>query len=194
MLYIFAISDAPWVKAGWTNHSSPWHRVLRGLWSNVHPLERCGKLGYGGIELLALFEGDLALEQALHRALPADSFEFWRRDRVPELLAALAELGAVALPLPPKPEWTEPADAARRPCCGGPSYPCFVCDQVFGTWYHLKQHKAGVHNGRAVECVGCGKQIQHVRNLKAHRKVVAAGLGRGCKLLQRVEDASSKVS
>ena len=179
MLYIFSNAGAEeWVKFGFTGHFNPWHRVLfRGLWLNAHPVELCGKLGYGGVELLALFEGDLALEKALQLRLPPDSFEFWKRARLPELLTALAEMGAVPLPLPPKPLSGE-SEEPRRPCCGGKVFGCFDCPRSFATWQHLRQHKA-VHSGKAVECVRCGKTIQHVRNLKAHRKVRRGSLGEG---------------
>ena len=170
MLYVFAIGAEPWVKFGYTNHPNPWRRVIRGFWSNAHPPEVCGHLGYGDLELLALFEGGLAEEQALQHHVPADFFEFCRRSRLPLILAALGEMGVAALPLEPKPDWTEPTPT-RRPCCGGKQYRCARCPATFATCAHLKQHVRDKHINQDVRtcCPKCGKGVKHARNLKAHQ-------------------------
>ena len=134
----------------------------------------CGCLGYGDLKLLALFEGGLAEEQALQHRVPADSFEFWRRSRLPLILATLGEMGVAVLPLEPKPNWTEPTPT-RRPCCGGKQYRCARCPATFATCAHLKQHVRDKHINQDVRtcCPKCGKGVKHARNLKAHFKTKA---------------------
>ena len=169
MLYVFSLPGGAWVKIGFTTG-----RVrMRGFWMNAHPPEVCGRLGFDGLVLLALFQGGLALERLVQSRFPADSYEFWHSVRLPGILEMLRS-EAVEIPAgnwPPRPEGAECAD--RRPCCGGRAYDCFDCARVFATWAHLKQHKADVHSGKGkpVECLSCMKVIKQARNMKAHQKI-----------------------
>ena len=56
MLYVFKVLDTPFVKMGFTD-SCPYRRIAVGFWSNLHPAECCGKLGWSNLHLLALFKG-----------------------------------------------------------------------------------------------------------------------------------------
>ena len=172
MLYVFAISGAPWLKVGITSQPSAWDRVRRGFWTNAHPAEVCGKLGFDGLVLLALFQGGLALERLVQSRFPADSYEFWHSVRLPGILEMLRS-EAVEIPAgnwPPRPEGAECAD--HRPCCGGRAYDCFDCARVFATWSQLKQHRAGAHSKLPkVPCPSCGGLVKHARNMKAHQKI-----------------------
>jgi hypothetical protein len=69
MLYVFKVIGAPYIKVGYTS-CCPWRRIASGFWSNVHPSECCGKLGWKDLELLAVFPGSLKDEAALKSAIP----------------------------------------------------------------------------------------------------------------------------
>ena len=70
VLYIFGIRGAAFVKAGFTA-GCPWGRARDGFWRVVHPKACCNWLGWGDLELLDLYPGDLAVEAGsrewLHR-------------------------------------------------------------------------------------------------------------------------------
>jgi len=127
MLYVFKIVDTPFLKMGFTS-GCPWRRVTRGFWSNVHPSECCGKLGWHNLELLAVFKGSLADEAAVKRALPPVTGEFWAEEMAKPLLTLLGFLGE-NLPQPRTlrnlPRW-----AARRSDCHVAAAGCFIVGSV----------------------------------------------------------------
>jgi len=66
MLYLFKVRDAPYIKMGFTN-ACPWRRIATGFWSNLHPTDCCGKLGWEDLELVAVFPGTEEDEKALKK-------------------------------------------------------------------------------------------------------------------------------
>ena len=186
MLYVFAFGD-DWIKVGFTARC-PFQRRRLGFWHNVHPTELCGRLG--DCELLHLFECDEVpspsplcplyplvcfcclntcevTEKAMHAALIPDRGEFYRRDRLDEILSLLRmSLGTLPLPppLPPMPV----SSHKLRACCRGSSYAGFERDD------HHRRSLAT--RGKRAPCDKCGKMVS-IRDdkKKAHQE------GGGCR-------------
>ena len=155
MLYIFAFPG--YVKMGYTR-VGPYRRAEMGFWHNVHPSALCYRLDEW--TLLHLFEGDEAIEKALHAALVPDCGEFYKDSRLAEVLG-LMSLTLEALPLPAV-QLFERRVSARRPCCGG-DHSGFQRDD------HRRRSAATV--GRKAPCDRCGKRVSVRRDkLKAHQK------------------------
>ena len=77
MLYIFKVVDLSWFKFGFTDQKNPWNRIQTGFWTNVHPMELCGKLGAEQFQLIHLFEGDEKLERAIQSIFPPYVGKCW---------------------------------------------------------------------------------------------------------------------
>ena len=166
MLYVFKVLDTPFVKMGFTD-SCPYRRIAVGFWSNVHPAECCGKLGWSNLHLLALFKGTKEHEEAVKRAFPPTAGEFWPEDSLGQLISTLESL-TEACPLPERP--AEPPqverDVEQLPCCSGQVFQCFQCDKTFRRWRHLKQHRQS-HANIKDSCGRCGLKVLK-RNMKRH--------------------------
>jgi hypothetical protein len=168
MLYVFKVVGTPYVKMGYSN-GCPYRRIATGLWSNVHPTECCGKLGWSDLQLLALFNGTMGQEAAVKMVLPPIMGEFWADEMLTPLLLVLGFI-ADACPLPARPSL--PPDVGRNveklPCCSGEVLRCFLCNKTFSRWHHLQQHKQS-HAGIKEACNRCGKRVLK-RNMKRHEQ------------------------
>ena len=166
MLYLFKVRDLPFIKMGFTR-GCPYRRIATGFWSNLHPSDCCGKLGWDDLELIAVFPGSLEDESALKKTFPPTVGEFWPEDTVNALKGALAHLGD-ELPLPPRPPVPPDVDRCEEklPCCAGQTIQCFKCDKTFYRWHHLKQHLQS-HADVKDSCGACGLKVLK-RNLKRH--------------------------
>jgi hypothetical protein len=168
MLYVFKVVDTPYVKMGFSN-GCPYRRIALGLWSNVHPKECCGRLGWSDLQLLALFNGTVQQEAMVKMFLPPDVGEFWADEMLAPLLLVLGFM-AEALPLPPRP--LLPPEVHRNveklPCCSGEVLRCFICDKTFSRWHHLQQHRQS-HAGIKEACNRCGRKVLK-RNMKRHEQ------------------------
>ena len=155
VVYIFEFA-AGWIKMGWAARC-PYIRYDRGFWYNIHPEELCGRLDEA--RLIRLFEGDEAIEKALHAAMGPDVGEFYAPGRLAEVVGLL-ELALHPLPLPtPRPAVrTQPV--VKRVCCGGPGGP-------------RADHKARsvATKGQSAPCDRCGKIVSVRRDkLKQHQR------------------------
>lgn len=166
MLYLFKVREAPFVKMGFTS-SCPWRRIATGFWSNLHPTDCCGRLGWEDLELLALYPGTLEDEAAIKTTIPPSVGEFWPDSMVDVIKQALSNLGG-ELPLPPRPPTPPDVDrfTEKLPCCSGQTFKCFKCDKPFNRWHHLKQHLQS-HAAIKDSCGGCGLKVLK-RNIKRH--------------------------
>ena len=166
MLYLFKVVDTPFLKMGFTN-GCPWRRVATGFWSNVHPSECCGKLGWENLQLMAVTQGTLEQEAAIKQALPPSLGEFWPEEMAEQILRLMGD----PLPLPDKPPAPPEVDRSEEklPCCTGQSFSCFQCDKVFRRFHHLQQHLQS-HGQVKSACGRCGKGIIK-RNLKRHQQI-----------------------
>jgi hypothetical protein len=166
MLYLFKVHGLPFIKMGFTR-SCPWRRIATGFWSNLHPSECCGRLGWKDLELIAVFPGTLQDEAAIKKALPPTCGEFWPEEMAPPLKALLGFL-AGELPLPPRPAIPPEVQRCEEklPCCSGQTFRCFKCDKTFNRWHHLKQHLQS-HANTKDGCGHCGLKVLK-RNLKRH--------------------------
>ena len=135
----------------------------------VAVVRRCPRR-FDRLQLIATFEGDVALERVLHSLFPPDFAEFWKAGRLDGILAMLRLMTAERA-TSPKPPLTEPPGGTRRPCCGGRGYRCLRCEMTFATYSHLKQHMTDKHlrQDTRTKCPKCNKEIKQQRNLKAHQ-------------------------
>lgn len=157
VLYVFAFDG--YFKLGYTAHC-PYGRLAMGFWHCVHPPELCGRLGE--CALTHLFDGDEAIERALHAALIPDCGEFYKACRLEEVLG-LVRLTLTQLPLPPHQKIaTTPNPLQLRPCCGG-------SHRGYGRDDHKR--RAAATKGKSVACPTCGKSVS-CRNdkLKQHQR------------------------
>ena len=174
MIYIFKIVGTDFIKLGFTQ-GNPWTRVATGFWSNLHPAECCGKLGWDNLELVALFNGTKATEYCIKTAwLKPVVGEFWYENQLRELICLCSGLCAGGmLPLPERP--TQPPEVERATeklsCCGGPIFSCGDCNAKFKRAHHLHQHIPSCVGLRShlAPCLGleCNKVVLK-RNLKRH--------------------------
>ena len=166
MLYLFKVRDLPFIKMGFTR-GCPYRRIATGFWSNLHPSDCCGKLGWDDLELIAVFPGSLEDESALKKTFPPTVGEFWPEEMVNALKGALAHLGD-ELPMPPRPPVPPDVDRCEEKlaCCTGQTIQCFKCDKTFNRWHRLKQHLQS-HADVKDSCGGCGLKVLK-RNLKRH--------------------------
>jgi hypothetical protein len=172
-LYMFHIRDTGFVKFGFT-YGDPWTRAATGFWSNVHPKECCGKLGWENLELMPCYEGGPDVEAAIKKALPPHTGEFWRVEYAGQLLTLCSKLtNRKLLEEIPKPK--QAPGVARMteklPCCGGPEFFCDSCNVSFKRQHHLRQHLQSCQK-KKVPCL-CGKKVLH-RNLKRHQAACKA--------------------
>lgn len=169
MLYVFQISSTGFVKMGHTL-DDPWRRAATGFWSNIHPTELCHKLGWENLQLLALYDGSEAIEQAIKDAIPPTRGEFWPLGLLPALQRELGSRCS-SLPLPPKPSQppTVDRDVEKLSCCSGIIYTCSDCGHTFKRSHHLDQHHRAVHMKIKVPCTVCGMKVIK-RNLKRHQE------------------------
>ncbi len=173
MLYIIAYAGSEWGKVGVTE-SYLWTR-FQSLWTNIHPPALCCKLGCEHIEVLRVFRGNRAEEQALFSLFPPDHGEFYLASRLPQIIA-LAELMFDSLPAPDKPSVFDPPKE-KRPCCGGVQFTCSVCKKTFQRACKFRQHMDDVHRKIRVKC-SCGKEIPS-RNLVRHQSSKACNAYKG---------------
>ena len=166
MLYLFKVRDAPYIKMGFTN-ACPWRRIATGFWSNLHPTDCCGKLGWEDLELVAVFPGTEEDEKALKKTFPPTKGEFWPDHMLSVLRSTLAYLGG-ELPVPIRPPVPPEVDrqVEKLPCCSGQTIRCFKCNQTFSRWHHLTQHLQS-HSQVKDSCGQCGLKVLK-RNMKRH--------------------------
>ena len=126
MIYIFRIQAEPWIKIGYTQHNNPWIRALKGFWTNSHPRALCNKLS--DLTLVAAYVGDMALEKHIQTNYPPDHGEFWKLDRLPDIICYLnqvtSEIQDTWQPIKNDPD-------EKMPCCGGRSNICYKCNRHF---------------------------------------------------------------
>ena len=166
VLYVFGFPG--FVKLG-VAKTCPYQRMERGFWHNAHPPALCNLLD--DCELLHLFEGGLAEEQALHAALGPCAGEFYARARLPELLG-LVRCMLEELPLPPpRPVVPAPAHMKSRCCRAAAGLPA---DSPCNRSDHSNRSLAT--KGEKKPCPRCGKRVS-VRDdkLKQHQR------GHSCK-------------
>ena len=87
MISIFRIQSEPWIKIGYTQHDNPWIRAQKGFWTNSHPRALCNKLS--DLTLVAAYIGDTTLEKQIQKNYPPDHCEFWKLDRLPDIICYL---------------------------------------------------------------------------------------------------------
>ena len=176
MIYIFKVVGTEFVKLGFTQ-GNPWKRAATGFWSNVHPVECCGRLGWDNLELVALFEGTKWCETWIKESSFVKPYvgEFWLEDQLTALLRLCGGLcSSGPLPLPEKPSHPPEVERAteKLPCCGGPEFFCNSCSAGFKRAHHLRQHMQSC-KGKKVACSGCSRKVIH-RNLKRHQSACKA--------------------
>ena len=135
MLYVFGIKGTQWCKLGYTSNTNPWLRVNHGFWTNSHPTELCKKLS--DLTLLHAFEGDILLETQIKTIFPPDHGEFWKVQRLTEILNYLNEH---TTEIPNAWEPITPTADEMMPCCGGLTNICFTCGRSFARWHQLTSH------------------------------------------------------
>ena len=89
ILYVFDVVDSQYFKFGFTAQSNPWNRIQNGFWTNLHPMELCGKLGSQTLNLVHVFEGDYNLEKCIQNLFPPQCGEFWEKDDLPKIIEML---------------------------------------------------------------------------------------------------------
>ena len=157
-IYLFDFGDA-WVKLGYAA-KGPYERKARGFWHLQHPPDLCLRLDE--CRLLRLWSGSFELEKALHKVMVGDCGEFYRAERLPEIVAFLGN-ALEPLELPPDPG-LEPWPPRKLNCCDpmrrhpdfrreehgnrafltkGKTAPCRLCrSDVSVRFDKLKQHQA----------------------------------------------------
>ena len=155
-VYLFAF-DA-WVKLGFAA-KGPFERKAQDFWHLQHPPELCGRLD--DCRLLHLWSGCLELEQALHKVLVPDCGEFYRAERLPEILDFLGNvLEPLVLPEDPgleqwtprmlnccvperrHPDFRREEHGCRSFLTKGKTAPCRLCGAVVSVRSDkLKQHQ-----------------------------------------------------
>ena len=164
-IYIFGFGD--WVKMGYTSEG-PFERKARGFWHNSHPLALCKRLD--ACKLLYYWSGSLPLELALHEALVPECGEFYRAERLPEIVEFLGNvLEPLVLPEDPGLEQLPPR---KLNCCDpGRRFPNF----------HREEHgcRSYATKGRTAPCRLCGTMVS-VRGdkLKQHQKTAKCARSR----------------
>ena len=165
MIYVFVFEPC-YFKIGAC--ITPYDRVTRGFWMNVHPPALCGRLDT--CRLYRLFEGDLDMERAIHAILRPDHGEFYALYRLVLVIHLLEFLlpphGSMPLPT------VLPICRQRRVCCG--SYYC-----GYGSSHAMA--RADATKGRKAACSACGtmialrrdKQNEHMRRCASMRSKVA---------------------
>ena len=165
MLYIFKVVDSPFFKFGFTDQTNPWNRIQNGFWTNVHPKELCGKLGFQNFNLLHVFEGDEKLERAMQRIFPPHAGEFWNDEDLSDFVWLL-KLITIEMRIPPRPCFIE-TDVEKLACCTGVWHVCWTCEKQFSRFCKLLQHKRDVHENPRFRCI-CGKEFPRKGNLDRH--------------------------
>ena len=146
MLYIFDVLGEDWIKIGFTAQLDPWIRIANGFWTNIHPVELCGKLGPENLNLIFLFEGNVKLEAVIKSLFPPVIGEFWYKDRLDEIVGML-RLMTEELKIPTRPLLLD-ISGERLPCCGGEIQQCSECGKTFKRQDKLARHKKEVHEKR----------------------------------------------
>ena len=165
-IYIFGFGDA-WVKMGYAS-KGPYVRKSMGFWHVAHPPELCGRLD--DCRLLHLWSGSLPLEQALHQVLAPDCGEFYRAERLPEILAFLGNaLESLVLPVDPG---LEPWPPRKLNCCDPERrHPDFRREEHGCRSYATK--------GRTAPCDLCGTVVSiRADKLKQHQQTAKCARGR----------------
>jgi len=157
--YIYVFDFGPYIKLGWTG-PGPYERLAAGFWHVKHPRALCKRLDQ--CELLHLWEGSLKLERALHDLLLPDCGEFYRKERLPEMVSFLANvLEPLALPRDP---CLQPRTPRKLVCCD----PCRDFPE-----YRREDHakRSMATKDRKAPCRLCGRLVA-VRSdkLKQHQK------------------------
>jgi hypothetical protein len=125
----------------------------------VHPLALCGKLDKA--QLLCIWAGDHAIEQAFHSASQGDCGEFYRADHTEEIIAFLNNV-LEPLPLPP-PQEVQCCKPVKRACCLGRA--------LDGKSREDHMFRALATKGKTAPCPKCGKVISIRKDkLKAHQR------------------------
>jgi hypothetical protein len=165
MLYLFDVNGTDFVKMGFTGQTI-WARVADGFWRNKHPKGCCHKLGFANMELLMLVPGTLADEAVIQAQLPPDEGEFWHKDRLVALKAALLAQCGEPLPMQAKP--AEPylgRSDEKFQCCGGVLIRCFECGKEFKLYKRLLTHKKESCPATAEPKVVCACGQEVIRRL-----------------------------
>ena len=156
MLYVFDVVDSQYFKFGLTAQSNPWNRIQKGFWTNLHPMELCGKLGSQNLNLVHVFEGDYNLEKCIQNLFPPQCGEFWEKDDLPKIIEML-RLMTSELEIPTRPDFEE-TEVDKLSCCSGELNECWICKRKFKRFRKLLQHKRDVHESPRFRCV-CGKKF-----------------------------------
>ena len=166
MLYIFKVVDLPFFKFGFTDETNPWNRIQNGFWTNVHPKELCGKLGFQNFNLLHVFEGDEKLERAMQSIFPPHAGEFWKDEDLSDFVWLL-KLITIEMRIPPRPCFQYTEHVEKLACCTGVYHVCWTCGKQFSRFCKLLQHKRDVHELARFRC-SCGKEFPRKGNLDRH--------------------------
>ena len=161
VVYIFGF--AGYVKLG-VARRCPYERLQLGFWHDRHPAELCNRLD--DCVLLHLFAGGLADEQALHSAFGSDCGEFYKSERLPEMLSLMrCMLEELPLP-PPRPTVSAPLHVKGRCCRAAAGLPA---DSACNRADHNARSLAT--KGQTRPCPRCGKEVS-VRSdkLKQHQR------------------------
>ena len=165
-IYVFGFGDA-WVKLGYASQG-PYRRKSQGFWHARHPPELCGRLD--DCKLLHLWSGSLELEQALHKVLVPDCGEFYRAERLPDILDFLGNV-LEPLVLPEDPGLEQCTPRILNCCVPERRHPDFRREEHGCRSYATK--------GRTAPCRLCGAAVS-IRSdkLKQHQKTAKCAQGR----------------
>jgi len=156
--FIYIFDFGPYIKLGWTS-PGPYERLAAGFWHVKHPRVLCKRLDQ--CELLHLWEGSLKLERAIHELLLPDCGEFYRKERLPEIVSFLKNvLEPLVLPRDPGIQpWTP-----RMCVCCDPLRAFPECNRED----HARRSVAT--KGQKAACRLCGKLVAiRTDKLKQHQ-------------------------